>query len=89
MGEWHPILAAVEGPTGVWRMIDPQGREYGRVEIRRVMGGSDTRYKAVSRGEVLGWATTLREACERVHGAYVRSHGPVPFAGYPNLSGRR
>ena len=26
MGDWHPILAAVEGPTGVWRMIDPQGR---------------------------------------------------------------
>ena len=37
----------------------------------------------------LRWATTLREACERVHGAYVRSHGPVPFAGYPDLSGRR
>lgn len=31
MGDWHPIMAAVEGPTGVWRMVDPTGVEYGRV----------------------------------------------------------
>ncbi|WES66022.1 hypothetical protein P0L94_08085 [Microbacter sp. GSS18] len=74
--EWHPILAAVEGPPGVWRMVDPQGHEYGRVEIRRVMNGTDVRYKAIWRGDVLGWATTLREACERVHMAFIRSHGP-------------
>ncbi|MET0781894.1 MAG: hypothetical protein ABWZ16_10270 [Microbacterium sp.] len=91
MVDWHPILAAVEGPTGVWRMIDAQGTEYGRVEIRRIMNGTETRYKAVWRGEVIGWATTLREACERVHRAYLKAHGPVSFAGYPDLgaSGRR
>ena len=81
MDKWHPILAAREGPTGVWRMIDPQGREYGRVEIRRVNDGHDTRYKALSRGEVIGWATTLREACERVHRAHLVARGPGPFAG--------
>ena len=86
MGEWHPILAAIESPTGVWRMIDPQGREYGRIEIRRIMNGADVRYKAMWHGEVIGWATTLREAAERVHRAYLSAHGPVPFAGYPDLS---
>ena len=60
----------------VWRMIDPQGREYGRNEIRRVMNGTETRYKALWRGEVLGWSTTLREACERVHAAYLLAHRP-------------
>jgi hypothetical protein len=69
-------MAAVEHPTGVWRMVDPQGREYGSVEIRRVLDGAETRYKAISRGEVIGWSTTLREACYRVHTAYLAAHGP-------------
>ena len=88
MGEWHPVLAAVESPTGVWRMIDSLGREYGRIEIRRVRNGTEARYKAIRRGEVLGWATTLREACERVHGAFLHEHQPAPFAGYPDLRPR-
>jgi hypothetical protein len=76
VGEWHPILAAVEGPTGTWRMVDPAGREYGTIEIRRVMNGADVRYKAIRRGEVIGWSTTLREAAARIHSAYLRAHGP-------------
>ncbi len=74
--DWHPIMAAVEGPTGVWRMVAPDGVQYGTVELRRVMHGADVRYKAVWRGDVIGWATTLREACFRVHMAYVSAHGP-------------
>lgn len=76
MPDWHPILCAVEGPTGTWRMVDAQGRAYGHIEIRRIMNGTDVRYKTVYRGEVIGWATSLRVACERVHGAFVRAHGP-------------
>lgn len=76
MADWHPILSAVEGPTGTWRMVDSQGRAYGHIEIRRVMNGTDVRYKTVYRGEVIGWATSLRVACERVHNAFVRGHGP-------------
>ncbi|MEU1971133.1 hypothetical protein ABZ477_05745 [Microbacterium sp. NPDC019599] len=76
MVDWHPILSAVEGPTGTWRMLDEQGRVYGSVEIRRIMNGTDVRYKAVYRGEVIGWSTSLKLACERIHGAYVRAHGP-------------
>lgn len=71
--EWHPILAAVEGPTGTWRMVDPDGREYGRIEIRRVMNGTDVRYRCERHGEVVGWATTLREAATRLHMAYLAS----------------
>ncbi|MDF2562556.1 MAG: hypothetical protein K0R99_4002 [Microbacterium sp.] len=89
--KWHPIMAAVEGPTGVWRMIDPMGLEYGRVEIRRVMNGTDVRYKAIWRGDVIGWSTTLRDACYRVHDAFLRAHGPGggPAADWGELSGNQ
>ncbi|HWL78087.1 hypothetical protein [Microbacterium sp.] len=83
VGDWHPVLAAVEGPTGTWRMIAPDGTEYGTIEIRRVMNGQEVRYRAVWRGEVIGWATTLREAAQRIHMAYVRSHGPGMRSGAP------
>lgn len=88
MADWHPILSAVEGPTGTWCMVDAQGREYGRIEIRRVMNGTDVRYRAVYRGDVIGWATSLRLACERVHGAFVRAHGPGggPIADWGGLT---
>lgn len=90
MADWHPIMAAAEGPTGVWRMIDPQGREYGRVELRRVMNGAELRYKATFRGEVLGWSTTLREACRQVHAAFLAAHMPGggPRADWGELTGR-
>ncbi len=57
-------------------MLAPDGSEYGRVELRRVLNGTDTRYKAIWRGEVLGWSTTLRDACYRLHMAYLAAHGP-------------
>jgi len=89
-GDWHPILAAVEGPTGTWRMIAPDGSQYGTIEIRRVMNGDDVRYRVVRRGEVLGWATTLREACQRVHRVYIDAHGPRggAVADWGELTGR-
>lgn len=57
-------------------MMDPDGTPYGTVEIRRVQHGAQVRYRAIWRGDVLGWSTSLRLACERVHAAYVRTHGP-------------
>lgn len=81
MSEWHPIMAAVEGPTGTWRMIDPQDREYGVIEIRRVMNGEQVAYRVIMRGEVIGWAHTLRLACHKVHVAYLATMGnPGPPA---------
>ncbi|MDF2578480.1 MAG: hypothetical protein K0S49_59 [Microbacterium sp.] len=89
MADWHPIMAAVEGPTGVWRMVDPMGLEYGWIELRRVMNGTELRYKAIWRGDVLGWSTTLRDACYRVHMAFLAAHGPggAPAADWGELTG--
>lgn len=46
-------------------------------------GKSEGRYKVMFRGELLGWATSLRLACERLHATYVRAHSAGPFRGYP------
>ena len=56
-GTWHPVLAAVEISTAVWSLQDQFG-EYGRVELRRTVDG--LRYRCEHRGELIGWATTLR-----------------------------
>lgn len=46
------------------------------------------RYRAEFGGELLGWGTTLRGACERVHHAFIRSHGPGDWPGYPDFRER-
>ena len=74
MSGWHPIVATVELEPGVWVMRD-QFRDYGRIELRRLPGGA-LRYKAFHDGVHIGWATTLKRACEGVHGAYLAAHGP-------------
>lgn len=80
---WHPLLAAVEIEPAVWSLRDQQG-EYGRVALRRTKDGP--RYRCEHRGTLIGWATSLRVACERVHGAYLAAHGPGAGAGYPDLN---
>ena len=54
---WHPLIAAQEGPTGTWTLVDAFDRVYGTIEIRRV-NATDVRYRASFRGEVIGWSTT-------------------------------
>jgi hypothetical protein len=56
-------------------MVDGFGRVYGTIEIRR-LNATEVRYRASFRGEVIGWSSTLRLACERVHGEFLRNHGP-------------
>lgn len=63
--DWHPIMAAQEGPSGTGRMLDPSGREYGRVTIRRP--NSEIVYRAERNGEVIGWANSLKLAAYRLH----------------------
>lgn len=84
VAEWHPIMAAVECPPGTWRMVDPQGREYGRIEIRRVNDGEAVAYRAERDGVVLGWATSLRLACWKIHCDMLAGLGPRggPVAGW-------
>jgi hypothetical protein len=84
---WHPILAADEPEPGQWHLRDAYDREYGRVVIVRLDG--EVRYRAEFRDELLGYTTTLRRACENVHAAFVRSHGPAPFEGYPTFDSYR
>ncbi len=48
---------------------------YGNIEIRRV-NVTDVRYRVSFRGEVIGWSSTVRLACERVHDAFLRNQGP-------------
>lgn len=72
---WHPLLAAQEGPTGTWSLVDTFDRVYGTIELRRV-GATDLRYRVSFRGELIGWSKTLRFACELVHAEFLRSHGP-------------
>ncbi len=75
MAEWHPIMAAVEREPGVWVMVAPLGEEYGRVEIRRTPDG--IRYRAEAPiGTQIGWGTSLRQACERVHHVFLAAHVP-------------
>lgn len=72
---WHPILAAQEGPTGTWSLVDAFDRVYGTIELRRV-SATDLRYRVSFRGDVIGWSTTFRLACERLHAEFLRNHGP-------------
>lgn len=72
---WHPLLAAQEGPTGTWSLVDGFDRLYGTIELRR-LNATEVRYRASFRGEVIGWSSTLRLACERVHGEFLSNHGP-------------
>ncbi|QKJ19746.1 hypothetical protein [Microbacterium hominis] len=72
---WYPLLAAQEGPTGTWSMVDGFDSVYGVIELRRV-NAAEVRYRASFRGEVIGWSSTLRLACERVHSEFLRNHGP-------------
>lgn len=78
---WHPIMAAVEGPPLIWRMLDTYDREYGRITVVRVDG--EPTYRLEFRGEHLGYRSTLREAVETVHQVFVRSHAPGGFAPNP------
>lgn len=80
---WHPILSADEPEPGQWRLIDSEDREYGRVTIVRLDGA--VRYRMEFRGALIGYETRLREACSRVHYAFIVSHGPSPFRGYPEF----
>ena len=36
---WYPLLAAQEGPTGTWSLVDAYDRVYGTIELRRSAGG--------------------------------------------------
>jgi hypothetical protein len=91
VGEWHPILAAVEDQPGVWRMVAQYGRCYGIVCL--VKRGKEVGYRATTWAEraeeieLVGYFRTLRAATWAVHYRYIRSHSPTGFAPDPWNSG--
>lgn len=65
MSEWHPIFYTSEPAPGVWTMIAPgDDAPFGRIELRRTEAGP--RYRVTLGRDVIGWATSLRVACERL-----------------------
>jgi hypothetical protein len=80
--KWHPILVAQEGPTGKWRMLGPNGETAGTIEIRR--RNTEVTYRVEHRGQLLGWANSLKLASHRLYMAVIDEggrHGP-PKAGW-------
>ena len=72
---WHPILDVAEPTPGVFTLTAQyESQPYCRVELRRTADGP--RYRVQVRGELIGWATTLRLALSRGHGEWIRQHGP-------------
>jgi hypothetical protein len=79
-GEWHPLLAAVEGPVGTWTMTTPDGSAYGIIRLLEL--GGEQGYRAVTWAErsadrqLVGYYRTLRAAAMAAHRRYLASHGP-------------
>jgi hypothetical protein len=79
-GEWHPLLAAVEGPAGTWTMRAPDGAPYG--VIRALELGGERGYRAVTWAvesrdrQLIGYYRTLRAAAMATHRRYLAGHGP-------------
>lgn len=72
---WHPQLLARESPPAQWVMLDSRHVEAGRIELRRTEAGP--RYRVEHRGTVLGWATSLKVASERLHRAIISEGAPA------------
>jgi hypothetical protein len=77
---WHPLLDAREDTPGVWTMTDQRG-DYGTVRI--VSEGGERFYRAWLHDDLVGVFPTLKVAVEKVHTAYIGSHGPGGFAPNP------
>ncbi|WP_285465035.1 hypothetical protein [Agromyces sp. NBRC 114283] len=90
---WHPLLATDEREPGTWYLVDTSGRDYGRIRLVEISGerGYEAHVKPLD-GPVrlVGHFTSLRASCERVHRAYVASHGsrgPIGWSAPPATPG--
>lgn len=70
---WHPLLATIEPEPGVWLLMSANRRPYGLVQIVKIPRSPSApemiRFRAEHAGAPIGYATTLREAVERIHAA--------------------
>ncbi|KDA05569.1 hypothetical protein DC31_13990 [Microbacterium sp. CH12i] len=68
--EWHPFLLLTETEPGVWAAKSPTDyAPFGGIALRRTDAGP--RYKVTLGNDVIGWATSLRVASERLWRAYL------------------
>ncbi len=69
---WHPMLAAIEGPPGVWRMT-AQFEHYGWVRIVRIR--DQVGYRAeLEDGLLLAHFTSLRAGASALHAHFLAEH---------------
>ena len=86
-GDWHPVLAAVEGPSGTWTMTAPDGRAYAVIVLLEL--GGERGYRVVTWAEqsedrrLVGYRTTLQAASWIAHRRYLAAHGSSGFAPNP------
>lgn len=78
--KWHPLLAAVEGPVGTWRMVDSLGAQYGLIRLVRVNG--EPKYRVEFKGRHVGYGGTLRSSCEKVQAEFIRNVAPSERIGW-------
>lgn len=69
---WHPVLAAIEGPPGVWRMT-AQFEFYGWIRFVRI--ADQVGYRAENEdGQLFGYFTNIRAAAFALHVEFVTEH---------------
>ncbi|WP_022877623.1 hypothetical protein [Microbacterium sp. B19] len=78
---WHPQLLARENPPAHWVMLGARNEVAGTIELRRTDDGP--RYRVEHGGQLIGWATSLKVAAERLHRAIISA--PVPGGGIKRL----
>lgn len=84
---WHPILSAHEYAAGEWILVDPSAKLY--AIVRALELGGERGYRAVTWAEhseerqLIGYWRSLKATCAGAHRAYLASHGPGDFTGYP------
>jgi hypothetical protein len=87
VGDWHPILAAVEITPAHWEMRDQYGNKYGDICLVRRRGMLGYRAMVLRPGSTVvievDFANTLLDAVKVVHAVWVRNHG---VAGGPHSS---
>ncbi len=71
----HPQLLARETSPAHWVMLNARDQVAGTIELRRTDDGPRYRVEVVG-GELLGWATSLKTATERLHRVIISAGVP-------------
>ncbi|GAA4774778.1 hypothetical protein [Microbacterium gilvum] len=78
---YHVMLMTQEINPGHWLFGDANSGTIADIELRRTNVGP--RYRITMAGEVMGWTTTLKSACEGAWARHERMRATV-YEGAPN-----